>query len=329
MCMYGGGAVPRGGWGTVTWQLSPRRWWGTVFPGVGNEKRGGGGVPTHRFAQGYHTAGKEPVQSTPIGIQGYTINRKQVRSRNIVKTTKAHPWNIKRMPWWYHMVRIVCIVWLTAGEYDMTHHTGVVNSHIWSTGAAPKGDSRMRWNIQRRLVTLSNDMEYGQKTWNDSQWRIRMAHDVHPNPGPPTAPPPDELTYMTLNVGGPHISKKRWAGLLKEIEQQQPVCVGLQEVRFRSGSNHMALTSQVLHTYVPMYHRTQTADVMMLIQNRISPYVTMLPSRIPHAMAVRVELPGRLPLPSSIITADSQKRIGQSWMSGLRQSQKSVCSWGT
>ena len=34
----------------------------------------------------------------------------------------------------------------------------------------------------------------------------------------------------------------------------------------------------------------------MLIHNRISPYVTMLPSRPPHAMAVRVELPGRLPL---------------------------------
>ena len=119
-----------------------------------------------------------------------------------------------------------------------------------------------------------------------------MAHDVHPNPGAPIVPPPDELTYMTLNVGGPHISKKRWAGLLTEIEQQQPVCVGLQEVRFKSGSNHMALTSQLLHTYVPMYHITQTADVMMLIHNRISPYVTMLPSRTPHAMAVRVELPG-------------------------------------
>ena len=237
---------------------------------------------------------KEPVQSTPIGIQGYTINPKQVRSRNIVKTTKAHPWNIKRMPWWYHMVGIVCIVWLTAGEYDMTHHTGLVNQRIWSRGATPKGDSRMRWNIQRRLVTLSNDMEYDQKMWNDSQWRIRMAHDVHPNPGPPTAPPPDELTCMTRNVWGPHISKKRWARLLTEMEEQQPVCVGLQEVRFRSGSNHMALTSQLLHTYVPMYHRTQTADVMMLIHNRISPYVTMLPSCTPHAMAVRVELPGRL-----------------------------------
>ena len=122
-----------------------------------------------------------------------------------------------------------------------------------------------------------------------------MAHDVHPNPRPPTAPPPDELTYMTLNVGGPDICKKRCAGMPTEIEQQQPVCVGLQEVRFRTGSNHMALMSQLLHTYVPMYHRTQAADVMMLIHISISPYVTMLPSRTPHPMAVRVELPGKLP----------------------------------
>ena len=35
-----------------------------------------------------------------------------------------------------------------------------------------------------------------------------MAHDVHPNPMPQTARPPDELTYMTLNVGGPRGRKR-------------------------------------------------------------------------------------------------------------------------
>ena len=33
---------PGGGWGTVTWQSSPRGWWGTVFPGVGNNIGVGG-----------------------------------------------------------------------------------------------------------------------------------------------------------------------------------------------------------------------------------------------------------------------------------------------
>ena len=35
----GGGG---GGWGNVTWQPSPMGWWGSVFPGVGNDKGGGG-----------------------------------------------------------------------------------------------------------------------------------------------------------------------------------------------------------------------------------------------------------------------------------------------
>ena len=35
MCVYSGSAVPQGGWGTVTWQPSPRGWWG-----VGKEEGG-------------------------------------------------------------------------------------------------------------------------------------------------------------------------------------------------------------------------------------------------------------------------------------------------
>ena len=37
----GGGPVPQRWGGTVTWQLSPRGWWGTVFPGMGQDKIGG------------------------------------------------------------------------------------------------------------------------------------------------------------------------------------------------------------------------------------------------------------------------------------------------
>ena len=44
--VYGGSAVPKGGWGTVTWQPSPRGWWGTVFPGVGQDRGGGGYLAT-------------------------------------------------------------------------------------------------------------------------------------------------------------------------------------------------------------------------------------------------------------------------------------------
>ena len=103
-----------------------------------------------------------------------------------------------------------------------------------------------------------------------------------------------DLTFTTLNLGGPHVSKKRLAGRLAKIDQQQPVCVALQEVRFKSGSNHMALMSQLLQWFVSPYHRTQTVDVMMLVHNRISTYTTLLLTGTPHAMAVRVQLPGKL-----------------------------------
>ena len=43
MCVYGGGAVFKGGGGHFA--TVPQGWWGTVFPGVGNDK-GGGGVLT-------------------------------------------------------------------------------------------------------------------------------------------------------------------------------------------------------------------------------------------------------------------------------------------
>ena len=44
MCLYGGSAVPHGGWGTVTWQLSPRRWQGVAGdrPPWGGAGQGGG-----------------------------------------------------------------------------------------------------------------------------------------------------------------------------------------------------------------------------------------------------------------------------------------------
>ena len=44
MCVYGGGAVPKGGLGDRHLATVPRRWWGTVFRGVGNDKGGGEGI---------------------------------------------------------------------------------------------------------------------------------------------------------------------------------------------------------------------------------------------------------------------------------------------
>ena len=42
MCVYGGSAVPQGGVGDRHLVTVPQGWWGTVFPGVGNDKGRGG-----------------------------------------------------------------------------------------------------------------------------------------------------------------------------------------------------------------------------------------------------------------------------------------------
>ena len=42
MCVHGGSAVPEGGVGDRHLVTVPTGWWGTVFPGVGNDKGRGG-----------------------------------------------------------------------------------------------------------------------------------------------------------------------------------------------------------------------------------------------------------------------------------------------
>ena len=48
LCLCVAVRFPKGGWGTVTWRPSPRGWRGTVFPGVGQDRGGGGGVLSGR-----------------------------------------------------------------------------------------------------------------------------------------------------------------------------------------------------------------------------------------------------------------------------------------
>ena len=86
---------PRG-WGDVTWQLSPRGWRETVFPGVGHDKAGGGG----RFigdckgsgrAKAVPKAGRGPAQGSaqPQGVCGCALPR-LLKVSCAVATSRAH-----------------------------------------------------------------------------------------------------------------------------------------------------------------------------------------------------------------------------------------------
>ena len=71
--------------------------------------------------------------------------------------------------------------------------------------------------------------------------------DVHPNPGPNIS---EQYIIGTLNVGGPHISEKRWNGLLQELSSTGLKIIALQEVRLRKGAGWRGpKMEQVLRNY--------------------------------------------------------------------------------
>ena len=57
--------------------------------------------------------------------------------------------------------------------------------------------------------------------WDLAQQLIRLSSDVHPNPGPSPTPRPN-LSFRTLNVAGPFLSRRRLGHLLAEIIADQP-----------------------------------------------------------------------------------------------------------
>ena len=64
--------------------------------------------------------------------------------------------------------------------------------------------------------TLARTRLPGLILWDAAQRLIRLSNDVHPNPGPSPPPRPD-LSFLTLNVGGPFLSRRRSGHLLAEI----------------------------------------------------------------------------------------------------------------
>ena len=128
------------------------------------------------------------------------------------------------------------------------------------------------WDYQARLIPLSND--------------------VHTNPGP-TTPRTDTWCVMSLNVGGPHLSVKRWHSLLMEISRHSPHIVALQEVRFKTGQHHISWAAEILPDYIPITHTHRNPDTMFLVHNTYAKYVTMYPALHRFATCVKVSLPGK------------------------------------
>ena len=123
--------------------------------------------------------------------------------------------------------------------------------------------------------------------WNFPAFHIMLSHDVHPNPGPNH----QVLKLLSLNVGGPHLSKRRWGRLLQETSSLGADVIALQEVRFRDTQWNMAATSQLLPNYCPVFPTITNPDVMFLLHSRIASFLVDQ-FDLPSGFGIKLKMPG-------------------------------------
>ena len=159
------------------------------------------------------------------------------------------------------------------------------------------------WDRAQRLVTLSNDVPPNPNRehrgfcrdpviLSHARWKretVTLSVNVHPNPGHPKT---TTLHALTLNVGGPHLSRRRWGRPLQEITASSPHIIALQEVRFRTGEAHLAYTAKGCPNCQPLAHDDKRPDMMFLVHERVRTYCKLMAHRSPHAIALRVQIPG-------------------------------------
>ena len=128
--------------------------------------------------------------------------------------------------------------------------------------------SHVMWDLAGRLLLLS----------------------IHPLPGPGRL---HTFKVLSLNVGGPHLSKKRWNQLPLETTAAQPTLIAYQEVRFKWGYNHMCQVARMTPQYQRMTQTANNPDVLFLVHRNIAQYTRLFQPAHPCGVAVEVSLPDR------------------------------------
>ena len=101
---------------------------------------------------------------------------------------------------------------------------------------------------------------------------------------------PQEASFLTLNVGGPHLSGARWGTLPQDITASAPMIICLQEVRLCKGTSHMAYTARAGLNYFPLSFDDQSPVQMLLIHERLHK-CCRLSDKATHAIALVLSLP--------------------------------------
>ena len=92
--------------------------------------------------------------------------------------------------------------------------------------------------------------------WKRGARPRKLSNDIHPFSGPG---PPRSVRFVTLNVGGPRLSRRRWGRLLQEVIANEPAIVGLQKFGFLH--NHLAWTVRMAKI-PPLYPTTNINPVL-------------------------------------------------------------------
>ena len=124
------------------------------------------------------------------------------------------PWSIHLLSWQLRLLSLLLLHYHAHSQPPPTNSKPHAPYPRLTATAEAVSPSHTMWNLARRLLLLSND--------------------IHPLPGPSRHRTSEALS---LNVGAPQLSKKRWNHLLHETAMAEPTLIAYQEVGLKSGYN--------------------------------------------------------------------------------------------
>ena len=163
----------------------------------------------------------------------------------------------------------------------------LILSHYHTQSQPPLTTTSPNWLYPHPMVT-NDDVSPSQTMWDLARRPLLLSNNAHPLP---SLSRHHTFQALSLNVGGPHLSKKRWNQLLRETTMTEPTLIAYQEVRFKSGCNHLCQVARMVPHYQPIAHTADNPDVLFPVHRSIAQYTRLLKPAHQYGVAIEVSLP--------------------------------------